>query len=436
MKQLLILFCFFVCQVAAAQNADPIQEAMANYDYETAINLINKEKPTASLLLLKAKAQKGLNRYGEALATYKEVLAQDAENIRVLIDMADCYKSSANYHEAVKCYEQVLLKSPENKYVQFQYISLLCGLERFEKAQEKCNALLANDSSAVSLHLQAQCLEGLNHLISAVSYYHIIQDKYPNDYLSAAKLGSLYIEMKEYPKAIESTEKYRQRDSTNLIVNRQNAMAYCLEKDYSNAVQRYDALLAQGDSTYLTCYYAGVSNYAKEDYYKAHDLLEFAHQYEPQNVNLLYYLARTCAKTSWKKEGVEYIEKAIDLTIPSDDVLLNLYRGATDCYKMAAMYDKQIETMKLQYKYEPNRHKHLYDIAFVYSNFLKDTKNTERYLEAFLKTKPQEAKKEESKVNADGSVELGVKNYYNAATKWLNDIRKEKFFKEGTAEKK
>lgn len=436
MKQLFILLCFLACQTIAAQNSEPIQEAMANYDYETAIKLINMEKPTPQLLLLKAKAQKGLNQYGEALATFKEVLAQDAENIRVLIDMADCYKSSANYHEAVKCYEQVLLKSPENKYVQFQYISLLCGLERFEKAQEKCKELLANDSSAVSLHLQAQCLEGLNQLLSATDYYHIIQDKYPNDYLSAAKLGSLYIEMKEYPKAIESTEKYRQRDSTNLIVNRQNAMAYCLEKDYPAAVQRYDALLAQGDSTYLTCYYAGVSNYAKEDYYKAHDLLEFAHQYEPQNVNLLYYLARTCAKTSWKKEGVEYIEKAIDLTIPSDEVLLNLYRGATDCYKMAAMYDKQIESMKLQYKYEPNRHKHLYDIAFVYSNFLKDTKNTERYLEAFLKTKPQETKKEESRIGADGSVELGIKNYYNAATKWLNDIRKEKFFKEGTPEKK
>lgn len=436
MKQLILLLCLLACQTVAAQNSDPIQEAMANYDYETAINLINKEKQVPQLLILKAKAQKGLNRYGEALATYKEVLAQDEENFRVLIEMADCYKSVANYNEAMKCYEQVLLKNPENKFAQFQYINLLCSLERFEKAQEKCNELLANDSSAVSLHLQAQCLEGLNQLISAINYYHIIQEKYPNDYLSAAKLGSLYNEMKEYPKAIEYTEKYRQRDSTNLIVNRQNAMAYCLEKDYPLAVERYDALLAQGDSTYLTCYYAGVSNYAKEDYYKAHDLLEFAHQYQPQNVNLLYYLARACAKTSWKKEGVEYIEKALELTIPSDDVLLNLYKGATDCYKMAGMYDKQIEALKLQYKYEPTRHKYLYDIAFVYSNFLKDTGNTERYLEAFLKTRPQEAKKEENKVSADGSVELGIKNYYNAATKWLNDIRKEKFFKDGASQKK
>lgn len=436
MKQLLILLCLFACQTVAAQNSDPIQEAMANYDYETAINLINKEKAAPQLLMLKAKAQKGLNRYGEALATYQAVIAQDEGNFRVLIEMADCYKSVANYNEAVKCYEQVLLKNPENKYAQFQYINLLCSLERFEKAREKCNELLANDSSAVSLHLQAQCQEGVNQLISAVNYYHIIQEKYPDDYLSAAKLGNLYNEMKEYPKAIESTEKYRQRDSTNLIVNRQNAMAYCLDKDYPMAVERYDALLAQGDSTYLTCYYAGVSNYAKEDYYKAHDLLEFAHHYQPQNVNLLYYLARACAKTSWKKEGVEYIEKALELTIPSDTVLLNLYKGATDCYKMAGMYDKQIETMKLQYKYEPGRHKYLYDIAFIYSNFLKDNRNTERYLEAFLKTKPQEAKKEENKVNEDGSVELGIKNYYNAASRWLNDLRKEKFFKEGVPQKK
>lgn len=436
MKQFLILLCLLACQTAVAQNSDPLQEAMANYDYETAIDLINKEKPDTQLLLLKAKAQKGLNRYGEALATYKEVMAQDSENIRILIEMADCHKAIANYNEAVKWYEQALLKNPENKYAQFQYISLLCSLERFEKAKEKCGQFLANDSSAVSLHLQAQCLEGLNQLLSAANYYHIIQEKYPDDYLSAAKLGSLYNEMQDYPKAIASTEKYRQRDSTNLIVNRQNAMAYCLEKEYPVAVQRYDALLAQGDSTYLTCYYAGVSNYAKEDYYKAHDLLEFAHRYEPRNVNLLYYLARSCAKTSWKKQGVEYIEKAIDLSIPSDTVMLNLYKGAADCYHLAAMYDKQIETLKLQYKYEPGRHKYLYDIAFIYGNLLKDPRNAERYLEAFLKTKPKETKEEEIRTGADGAVVLGIKNYYNAATRWLNDLRKEKFFKEGTREKK
>ena len=57
--------------------------------------------------------------------------------------------------------------------------------------------------------------------------------------------------------------------------------------------------------------------------------------------NLLYYLGRACAKTSWKKSGVEYLEKAIDLSIPKDSNMTRLYIGMTDCYKMAEMPKKK-----------------------------------------------------------------------------------------------
>ena len=43
-----------------AQHTDPIQEAMANYDYETALSLIAQKKTTPPLLLQKGKALRGL----------------------------------------------------------------------------------------------------------------------------------------------------------------------------------------------------------------------------------------------------------------------------------------------------------------------------------------------------------------------------------------
>lgn len=41
------------------------------------------------------------------------------------------------------------------------------------------------------------------------------------------------------------TEGYRQMDSTNVEVNRQNALAYCLHKDYPMAIKRYQDLTNQ-----------------------------------------------------------------------------------------------------------------------------------------------------------------------------------------------
>ena len=57
MKRIIILF-FLCCTIPLiAQHTDPIQEAMANYDYETALSLIAQKKTTPPLLLQKGKVQ-------------------------------------------------------------------------------------------------------------------------------------------------------------------------------------------------------------------------------------------------------------------------------------------------------------------------------------------------------------------------------------------
>ncbi|GCB37496.1 hypothetical protein KGMB02408_44410 [Bacteroides faecalis] len=54
-----------------------------------------------------------------------------------------------------------------------------------------------------------------------------------------------------------------------------------------------------------------------------------------------------------------------------------LYIGMTDCYKMAQMYQKQIESIQERYKkYDRENHKLLYEIVYIYFYNLKDKKNT------------------------------------------------------------
>ena len=51
MKYLLILLCLGFNVALSAQNVTSIQEAMANYDYKTAIRLIDGETASSQLLL-------------------------------------------------------------------------------------------------------------------------------------------------------------------------------------------------------------------------------------------------------------------------------------------------------------------------------------------------------------------------------------------------
>lgn len=424
MKRIILLAFLCTTTLVMAQRINHVQEAIANYDYEAALTLIAKEKPTIPLLLQKGKAQRGLGMNTEALSTYQEIITNDTANTRAYIEAAECCRSLAKYQQALKYYEQALDLNPENKYVRIQYIGLLLSLQKFQDALGESSLMTEKDSSAIALHLQAQSFEGMGELLPATGCYYNIQEKYPDDYLAAAKLAALNIAGSYFNEAIEATEKYRQIDTTNIAVNRQNALAYCLNKDYPTAIQRYKYLVSQGDSSFHTCYYLGISYYAEEKYYEAHDFLEAARKHDPENVNLLYYLGRACAKTSWKKLGVEYLEKALDLTIPKDSNMVRLYIGMTDCYKMAQMPKEQIESIRERYrKYDKQNHKLLYDMAFIYFYSLKDKKNTERCLEAFLKTRPKEDKEEEAKLNERGELVLGTKNYYNAAANWLKDIQ-------------
>jgi ABC-type Fe3+ transport system substrate-binding protein len=103
---------------------------------------------------------------------------------------------------------------------------------------------------------------------------------------------------------------------------------------------------------------------------------------------------------------------------------------------MAQMYKEQLASMKERYqKYDRQNHKILYDMAHLSFSALKDKKSTERYLEAFLKTRPKDDKTEQAKLNEKGELVLGMANYYNAAANWLKDLKSkqkiEDFFQNG-----
>ena len=439
MKQLILFLLLGTCNTLFAQHTKLIQEAMNNYDYEKAIMLIDKEQPTTELLFQKGKALKSLGRNAEALHTFRQIIAGDSLNQRAFIEAAECCKQSAKYQDALKYYQKAIDIHPDNKYVRIQYISLLYNLQQYEEAFGESSVLAETDSSAVILHLQAQSLEGrTGFLDAALGCYHVIQDKYPDDYLAAAKLGQIYNAMQFYEYAIEATEKYREADTTNVVVNRQNAQAYCLSGDYPMAIKRYEYLVGQRDSSFHTYYYLGVSYYATEKFYEAHDMLEIARKYDPENVNLLYYLGRACAKTSWKKQGIEYLETAIDLSLPKDSAMTRLYKGLRDCCRLGREPAKAIQAAKDQYKYDKTNHKLLYDIAIDYL-FMKDNKNATHYLEVFLKTRPKDTKETAIEINKKGEVEVNMEYYYRSAMETLKKLKQkakeEDFFKNGTLSK-
>lgn len=441
MKRIILFFVFLghiLATTAQSPVSNDIREAMNNYDYEAALQLMEKTPSSIPLLYLKGKALKELGRNNEALNVFNQLTKQDSLNPRAYIEAGECYKTLGKFQPALLCYKRVLDLKPDHKYARIQYISQLLNLQKYQEALGESTALAEQDSSATILHLKAQSLEGLysdpNIQIGA---YMEIHERYPDDYLAASKLASLYIRNNYYDYAIETCEAYRKTDTTNATVNRLEAQAYCLNQKYQKALERYQPLLAQGDSSFYNCYYAGISHYALNQPYEAHDLLEAARKHAPDHIDLLYYLGKACSKTLWKKKGMEYMEDAIRLVFPQDSVVARLYGGLADCCREAAEPRKQIKALMQQYKYNPQAHYVLYKAAFVSFYHLKDLESTEKYLEAYLKTRPKESKDQPQEMTEEGDIVINENNRYNAAEAWLQDLRKRKkvedFFQGKTA---
>lgn len=451
MRKFLISICLSVCcTLLMAQNTNAIQEAMTNYDYETALSLIEQETPTTSLLYQKGRALKGLGYNKEALKVFQEVVASDSLNPRAYIEVAECCKLQTQYQLALDYYQKALALNPDNKYVQLQYINQLISNKNYQEALKESTLLAAKDSSAQVLNLRAECTEHILGAtlgpIYAIEAYQLIQKKFPDDYISAAKLGSTCINLAQYEAAIHITEEYRTIDSTNISINRLNAQAYCLEKVYSEAINRYESLLQNGDSTFYTCLYAGISYYATKDFKRALLLFEKALKENGSNVDAHYYMGRTCAKSGRANEGVEHLQTALEFAIPEDSVISNLYNGLVECFKNAGRYKEQASTLLEQYeRYAPNNHVLLYNAAYVYQYRLADIPNAKQLLIQFLKTRPENCKKKigekTQKLSLEKPQEADEENppldnltkKYDAAEYWLKNIlRKEKqeeFFK-------
>lgn len=429
MKLLLTFAClFFTLLPTPAQETDSIRLAMENYDYDTALRLIDKDTmPGLPLLYQKGLILRQQGATAAALSVFQDIMQKDTSSARPWIEAAACCQSLAKNNLALQYYHKATQLAPGNKYARMQYIKQLLQHRRYRESLQESRSLAERDSSAAVLHLVGMSLEGLRDT-AAIDCYQDIHRRYPADYLAVSKLCQHYLAGNDFEHAIALSEAYRQeQDSTNVIVNQLNAQAYCMNRDYPTAILRYRDLLQQGDSSFCTCYYMGISSYAVEDFDTACRVLEVARRESPHDINLLYYLGRSYEKSFQGEEGSLCLEEAIGYTLVPDSAMNRLYSALADCYYVAGRYRDQAEVLKMRYKeYDRENHLILYNLALLYQTGLKDSDTAMHYLEAFLKTRPKEETDDPEAIVRDGNIVPGRIIYYRAAEKWLKDLQKHK----------
>jgi len=432
MRNLMLFVLFLFPWGLYAQTDVEMRNAIEAYDYETPISCIAPACGDSVLTPLRAMALRAMNRHAEALKEWNSLLKADSTDVKTLIELADCYRLVNRSDQAAICYEKSVAIRPENTFFRQQYIRTLLAIEDYKKARDASHAWLAEDTlSATGYKYLGMAYEGIamsdpNELTNAFLAYNVSYRLDSLDGQTVAHIAAIFNNNNQFADAVDVTETYRLLDTLHVDVNRQNAKAYCMLKDYKMAVKRYEALKAMGDRSFTTLYYLGISHYGDNWVYGAQENLLEAHKKNPNDVNVLYYLAKASSRSSWKKEGVEYMEKAMELVVPTDSMMVRLYDGLAECYKSNGDLDEHIKALQQLYKLNKDYYI-FYQIAQVYE-WRRDDANAIYFYEKFMKLVPEDKR---LILDEDGKPIEGALTRYQHAARQVEKMKSEDFFKNG-----
>ncbi len=427
-KSILKLF-FLICPFIPVfpQQQDSIAIYLLNYRYEMALRAIERADPDGTdpeLLYLKASAYRGLNRFQEAVPCLEEILRQDPNDLRCMVDLADCFQSLANYPRTRHYLEMALDIDPGNTFLLSQLADTWFRQRNYKQAKTRYLKAFAADSGYYMSRQLARTYEGLGIADSAVQLYRRALSFNPADYQSTIRLAGLYRDGEDYPAGIRLTEGFLERDSTNIEMLKMNGFLHFLNRDYETSRERFERCITLGDTSDFVNKYLGYSYFKTEDYDAAKGCLEKAWLRDTANADLCYVLGLSCDFSYYKKLGIQYLEKAVELMSPSPTALSRVYRDLGKAYTGYYKYDKALDAYLAAHDLNPSDTVLIFEIGSHYDNWIKDKGKALEWYGKFVETRPTNRKPVPKLPTAEGI----TVSYYDFAERRMKEIREEIFW--------
>lgn len=421
-----LIFLFAVgtsfCVEAQNVNGSQINKAISQFDYDTAISLIDVEladtltdkSRSRELCLLKARCQKKLYRFGAAVQTlsYWNEVYQEVD-MEVMAELAECHIQNGDYEKAFSCYYFLTTVNPANVYFAMQLASLLYRSENYAASAKAGKSALVRDTTSIPmLSLVGNSYNMMDLKDSALVYYDRILAINPMDVKTISKKSKILLDQAKYSEAAVLAEQYLKSDSTNLLVNSIYGLALHLDKKYEHSQEVFHRQLNMGDSTYSTYYYLGLNDYLLNIKNKAEDYFSICYAKDSSDVNLIYYYA---ASKLWhpRKNGESrrLLDKAVKMLQPDSTIMCKIYAAYGQGYYNDKNYKKTIDSYLQSMKYAPSFTSPLYTIGYCYE-MMDDFHKALEYYERSLKYLKKES------------------DLYYSIENRIDDVKKEIFFRE------
>ena len=189
-------------------------------------------------LLEKADELAYRKRYGEAIALYRQYLEKDPDAVMVMLALADCVMEGGDIEEAIKNFQAVVEKTstnPADKQINAQAVARIgeCYFKRgdhlnaIEHWKRSVETSPTNEQVAYNL---AEVLFAEHGADEAARYYDLAAKISPQWGDPHYKLGLIYLNKQDYPKARECFKKLIEIEPSSQRAKKTKEMLKDLDK--------------------------------------------------------------------------------------------------------------------------------------------------------------------------------------------------------------
>jgi len=382
----LFLFLLISLHSTIAQPLDSITTLMQVYDYQGALEAIQKSdtgSPDYRLLYLKAVSLKALSKFPEAIVCYDSIYKSDTANIGVIVEMAECYKAIMNYQKALELYEKALFVGPDNHYIMQLIAGIYVTLEKFGEAGYYYQQACRNDTSGFLLKQIGLCYEKVMDDELAIDHYTKAIRWSPGDYQPVFRLANFYKNKLKFDLGIGVADSFLSRGHINKDVVRLSGYLHYLNLDFPAAIERFGHSLVLGDSSQFVWKYLGYSYFKLNDFPNTITYLGKVFQIDSSDVELCYALALAHDVP----ENIRYFYTAINLTSPAIPILSDLNRDLSFALTKDRKYDEGLEAILIALELTPRDASLIYKVGIHYDNWMDDKATALKYYRDFMKTR-------------------------------------------------
>lgn len=379
-------------------------EYMKKFKYKEAIEKLNRwiylytvnsatayavnRETTFKICISLVKCYKKLNMFNEAIGFLNKIHVADTTNVEIMGELADCWLLAGDYGRCAGMYTKMLEQDSTNTYFELQralvnikgeyWVDALAGLSNLYRRGDSTNNII--------VRLLGDCYYNTGDGNAALMMYDKAIRLKPTDQLAVRKISLINLNIERAALAVKYTGDYMALDSTNTEVNRLNGIARYVTRDFDGAIEVLGKLLEEGDDTYSSNYYYGLSKAAVSHYYEAIPPLTVAYQYDTTNIDVIYHLGNAyCSAPSKEKRGIELLVQGLAEMQPRQENLVKYNVAMANGFAGMRNYAGAIRCMETAYKVDPQYVDALYYLATYYEALKTDKKKAAGYYREYVK---------------------------------------------------